>query len=67
VKNKLPSTLDSAAVKAQVEGVYGCPVLAVLPHSDEMMSLASAGIFFLYYPDHPLASQYRQMANELLK
>ena len=67
IVNKLPSTLDSAAVKAQVEDVYGCPVLAVLPHSDEMMSLASAGIFFLRYPDHPLANQYRQMTDELLK
>jgi MinD-like ATPase involved in chromosome partitioning or flagellar assembly len=67
IVNKLPSTLDSAAVKAQVEGVYGCPVVAVLPHSDEMMSLASGGIFYLHYPDHPLVNQYVQMTNELMK
>jgi len=67
IVNKLPGMLDSATVKAQVEGVYKCPVAAVLPHSDEMMSLASAGIFYLRYPENQLANQFRQLANELMK
>jgi len=26
----------------------------VLPHADEMMTLASSGIFSFKYPDHPI-------------
>lgn len=62
VVNKTPPLLDPAAVKARVEAAYGCPVAAVLPHSDAMMNLASEGIFVLRYPDHPMTSLYRQIA-----
>jgi len=49
IVNKVPSVFDSAAVKAQVEQTYNCPVATVLPHSNEMMALASAGIFVLLF------------------
>jgi septum site-determining protein MinD len=67
VVNKAPLILDPAAVKAKVEQAYGCQVAAVLPHCDEMMNLASAGIFVLRYPDHPLTALYRQVAAELMR
>lgn len=66
VVNKTPSALNSAAVKQRVEQTYNCEVAAVLPHSDEMMSLASSGIFTLHYPDHPLSALYRQVAARLV-
>jgi septum site-determining protein MinD len=65
VVNKAPSALDPAAIKARVEQAYEAPVAAVLPHSDEMMNLASAGIFYLRYPDHPLSTLYNQIADQL--
>jgi septum site-determining protein MinD len=65
VVNKTPSALDAAAVQAQVEKAYDCEVAAVLPHSDEMMNLASAGIFVVRYPDHPLTALYKQIADKL--
>jgi MinD-like ATPase involved in chromosome partitioning or flagellar assembly len=64
--NKVPSILDAAAVKAQVEETYGCPVVAVLPHSDELMALASAGVFASRYPDHPMTALYKQAAAGLV-
>ncbi len=48
-----------------MEQAYGCEVAAVLPHSDEMMNLASEGIFCLRYPDHPLTALFRQVAGRL--
>jgi len=63
--NKVPPTFDATAVKAQVESAYQCPVLAVFPHSDDLMALASKGIFALRYPDHPLSALYRQAAASL--
>ncbi len=65
VVNKMPQALDPAAVKARVEQAYDCPVAAVLPHSDEMMTLASSGIFALRYPDHPLTAALRVVAAQL--
>jgi MinD-like ATPase involved in chromosome partitioning or flagellar assembly len=67
IVNKVPSVFDSAAVKSQLEQTYNCPVAAVLPHSDEMMVLASAGIFALRYPDHPMTALYKQAAAKLVE
>jgi septum site-determining protein MinD len=40
-------------------------VVAVLPHSDDLMLLASEGIFALRYPDHPVTDLYRKVANSV--
>jgi MinD-like ATPase involved in chromosome partitioning or flagellar assembly len=61
VVNKIPSVFDPEEVKARVENTYHCEVAAVLPHSDEMMALASTGIFVLRYPDHPITEGYKQI------
>jgi MinD-like ATPase involved in chromosome partitioning or flagellar assembly len=60
IVNKVPSAFDTGEVRALVEQTYGCEVAAVLPHSDEMMVLASGGVFVTRYPNHPLAALYRQ-------
>jgi MinD-like ATPase involved in chromosome partitioning or flagellar assembly len=60
IVNKVPSAFDMGEVRARVEQAYGCEVAAVLPHSDEMMVLASGGVFVTRYPNHPLAALYRQ-------
>jgi MinD-like ATPase involved in chromosome partitioning or flagellar assembly len=49
IVNKVPSVFDLAKVKTKVEQTYDCEVAAVLPHSDDMMALASAGIFALRF------------------
>ena len=66
VVNKVPPQFDPEAVKARVEQAYGCEVVAVMPHSDEMMTLASEGIFCLRYPDHPMTALYRQVADRVI-
>ncbi len=66
IVNKVPSALDPAAVKQRVEQTYNCEVAAVLPHSEEMMSLASSGIFALRYPDNPITKMYKQVAQILI-
>jgi septum site-determining protein MinD len=62
VVNNTPTAFDFAEVKERVERTYECEVVAVLPHSDELMILASRGIFALRYPDHPVTALYRQVA-----
>lgn len=66
IVNKVPSVFNAEEVKERVERTYNATVGAVLPHSDEMMTLASAGIFILHYPDHPITQQYKQVARMLV-
>lgn len=66
VVNKTPEAFDSAQVRERVATTYGCPVAAVLPHSDDLMALSSAGIFSLRYPGHPITERYRQIAAALM-
>jgi MinD-like ATPase involved in chromosome partitioning or flagellar assembly len=55
VFNKVPPGMDSAALRKEAELAYRTPVLGVLPLNFEIVHLASAGIFYLRYLDHPLA------------
>lgn len=66
VVNKVPAALDPDEVARQVERTYGVPVLAAIPHSDPLMSLASRGIFGLRHPDHPLTVAFALIAAQLL-
>jgi len=66
IVNKTPQVFDPDEVKRRVEQAYGCQVVAVLPHSDEMMALASGGIFVLRYPDHPIAVALKRVAAGLV-
>lgn len=66
IVNKTPTTFNFDEVKARVEQTYNCPVGAVLPHSDEMMTLASAGVFVLRFPNHTITQKLRGVADVLL-
>jgi MinD-like ATPase involved in chromosome partitioning or flagellar assembly len=66
VVNKVPAEFDRSEIKARVERTYAAEVAAVLPHSEAMMALGSAGIFGLRQPDHPLTSALRQVATHVL-
>jgi MinD-like ATPase involved in chromosome partitioning or flagellar assembly len=66
VVNKVPAALDRAALQILVEKTYGCPVAAVMPHSDELMALASDGIFVLRFPAHPITALYQQIARRFM-
>lgn len=64
--NKLPQVYNFNDVKQRVEKLYNCQVAAMLPHSNEMMSLASQGVFVLRYPNHVIARELAQLADRLI-
>ncbi|HYY87414.1 MAG TPA: MinD/ParA family protein [Chloroflexota bacterium] len=66
VVNKVPAVFDPDEVKTRVEQTYQCEVAAVLPHSDEMMALASRGVFAAHHPDHPMTDGLRQVTARLV-
>ncbi|MBN1304987.1 MAG: MinD/ParA family protein [Anaerolineales bacterium] len=65
VVNKAPAAFDAEDIRARVEQSYNCKVAAILPHSDEMMALASSGIFSLQFPDHAITKGYRDIVAQL--
>jgi MinD-like ATPase involved in chromosome partitioning or flagellar assembly len=65
VVNKLPAAFDLEDVRRRVEQTYNCEVATVLPHSDEMMTLASSGIFAIHYPDHPITQGLKSIVARL--
>jgi septum site-determining protein MinD len=66
VVNKVPAVFAEGEVRARVEQAYQAEVAGVLPHSDEMMALASAGVFVTRYPDHPITAILQQVAQRLV-
>ena len=65
VVNKVLTTLDTDAIKMKIEATYQCEVAAVVPHSDEIMELASEGIFALHFPHHPITEIFKQVITTL--
>jgi len=67
VVNKVPPVWDENEVRARVERTYHADVGAILFHSDEMMTLASSGIFSISYPNHPMTRSLQQLATRLIE
>lgn len=65
ILNKMPLVYDFDDVKARVENLYDCDVAAILPHADEMMTLASQNVFALEYPNHPITVALDRLATQL--
>ena len=63
--NKVPTTFDLNEVRKRVEETYNATVAAVFTHSDEMMTLASSGIFSIQYPDSAVTKAMRELVNQI--
>ena len=64
--NKVPSCFEPDAVIRKVESSFGKPVLGILPHCDEMMALASGGIFAEEYPLHAVTATLQNVVETIL-
>ena len=66
VVNRVMQNSDPEMVRQQLQAKYEVPVVGVLPNCDEMMQLASSGLFSLHYPDHSLTQIYQQVATQVM-
>lgn len=67
IVNKTPSAFDTEAVREKVVNAYGVPVAAVLPLNDDMVRLASAAVFAVQFPDHPLTQQIKALTRVVIE
>lgn len=65
VVNKVLSAFDFADLRQQVETTYKVPVAGILPLSEEMVQLASKGIFCLRYSQHPISQTVKGIVDEI--
>lgn len=63
--NKAPAAFDRAALAAKATAAYDCDVAGVLPHDEDMMTLASSGIFALRYPDHDVSREMQRIVQRI--
>lgn len=66
VVNKAPISLDFDQLQQKIEETYSAKVAGVIPHSDEMMILASSGIFSIEYPNHTLTQILTAVAKQVI-
>jgi len=65
--NKAPEVFDFDQLREQVTSTYGATVAGVVPHSDDLMILASSSIFALQYPDHPVTGILKSVAQQVIE
>ena len=64
--NKAHSKLNLEALKQKVETTYGETVAGVFPLSEDIVQLASEGVFCVKYPEHPVSQEFRNVAQQIL-
>jgi MinD-like ATPase involved in chromosome partitioning or flagellar assembly len=65
VVNKVMPSMDSQAIQVEVENAYDVPVAAVLPFSEEMILLASSGLFTRLYPEDRFTKILRSLVEKI--
>ncbi|SRR5579883_596313 len=66
VVNKALSKFNFEELRQKVQTIYEVPVAGVFPLCEEMVELASSGLFCFRYPDHPWAVEIRKVAQQVL-
>jgi len=64
--NKVLPSFDLDDLKQKAEETYQTPVVGTLLYSEEMMELASSGIFCVQYPDHPFTQVIEAVAQRIM-
>lgn len=67
VVNKVPPGLDPEQVRQRVASSCGSPVVGVVRHDDDLMGLASADVFSLRHPDHPVTEAIQAVTDWVLE
>lgn len=65
VVNKALSSLNFADLKEQMETIYNVPVAGILPLSEDMVQLASKGIFCLHHSNHPITQAIAEITEQI--
>ncbi len=65
--NKALSSLNFDVLREKVENTYQVPVAGVFPLSEDIVQLASEGVFCVKYPEHPVTQEFRKVAKQIMQ
>ncbi|GCL37978.1 MAG: MinD/ParA family protein [Sphaerospermopsis kisseleviana] len=65
IVNKALPEYDFEQMSQQVTNTYNVPVLGILPDSQDMLRLASQGIFTIKYKNHAISKVMQRMAQQI--
>ena len=63
--NKVYNSLNVDALKQKVEETFHETVAGAFPLSEDMVQLASEGVFCVKYPEHPVSQEFRKVAQQI--
>ena len=66
IVNDVPTSYDIDEVRNQLKETYNSKIAAILPHSPQMVALASRDIFAHYYPEHSMTDAYRNIVAQIM-
>ncbi len=66
IVNKVLKTYNFEQVREKITKTYDVPVVGIFPESEDIIKLASNGVFCIKYPHHPLSKIYQSIAQEIL-
>jgi len=65
--NKALTSMDFGQLKQLAENTYHVNVAAVFPLTEDMLLLASRGVFILQHPKHPWSKELFKVANLVME
>ncbi|NER49275.1 MAG: MinD/ParA family protein [Symploca sp. SIO1A3] len=63
--NKVLSNMNFEVLKEKVEETYHAPVVGIFPLSEDLVQLASEGVFCMKYPEHPITKEFKKVAQQI--
>ncbi|MGB0564419.1 MAG: MinD/ParA family ATP-binding protein [Spirulinaceae cyanobacterium] len=64
--NKVHNKINRSALKQKIEAAYAETVAGVFPLSEDMILLASEGVFCTQYPEHLLSQEFQKVAQQIM-
>ncbi len=65
--NKAYGSLNWEVLQQKVEATYGAPVAGIFPLSEDVVQLASEGVFCTQFPDHPISREFVKVASKIME
>jgi MinD-like ATPase involved in chromosome partitioning or flagellar assembly len=65
--NKVLESMNAVALKKKVEEAYNTTVAGIFTLSEDVVELASEGVFCLRYPDHPVTQEFLAVTRQFME
>ncbi|MEA5532950.1 MinD/ParA family protein [Crocosphaera sp. XPORK-15E] len=65
--NKALQSMNFDVLRQKIETAYDAPVAGIFPLSEDLVQLASNGVFCVKYPDHYVSREFAKVAQQIME